>query len=115
MSRIVTFYNLDDVNPLTKKVMNGVEPDGWYPVDIEYSFNLIQSDVEYLVWKISGTDHVFKIQSDILEKIHKDNLRDHFLKTLERFAHHYKNYKELGYADDWKAEYTKKFGDRIIS
>lgn len=114
MSKIITLYDLNSVNPLASQVMRGLEPDGWYPVDIEYSFNF-QTNIEYLVWKIVGTDHVFKIQSDIVEKIHKENIRDHFLKTLERFAYHYKNYKELGYADDWKEEYKKKFGERIIS
>jgi hypothetical protein len=114
MSRIITLYNLEDVNPISQKKMHGLEPDCCYPVDIDYSYNL-ETDIEYLVWKVSGTDHVFKIQADILEKIHKDNIRDHFLKTLERFAHHYKNYKELGYADDWKAKYKNIFGDRIIS
>lgn len=114
MSKIITLYNTNEVNPLSKKIMHGLEPDGWYPVDIEYSYNF-QTSIEYLVWSVVGTDHVFKIQTDILDKIHKDNIRDHFLKTLERFAYHYKNYKELGYADDWKAEYKRKFGDRIIS
>ena len=114
MSKIITLYNLEDVNPISSKEMLGLEPDGWYPVDIEYSYNL-DTNIEFLVWKIKGTDHVFKIQADILEKIHKDNIRDHFLKTLERFAYHYKNYKELGYADDWKEEYKRKFGDRIIT
>lgn len=114
MSKIITLYNTDEVNPLSKRIMHGLEPEGWYPVDIEYSYNL-QTSIEYLVWSVVGTDHVFKIQADILDKIHKDNIRDHFLKTLERFAYHYKNYKELGYADDWKAEYKRKFGNRIIS
>ena len=114
MSKIITLYNLEDVNPMSSKMMHGLEPDGWYPVDIEYSYNY-DTNIEFLVWKIKGTDHVFKIQADILDKIHKDNIRDHFLKTLESFAYHYKNYKELGYADDWKAEYKRKFGDRIIS
>jgi hypothetical protein len=114
MSKIITLYNTSEVNPISKRIMHGLEPDGWYSVDIEYSYNY-QTSIEYLVWSIVGTDHVFKIQADILDKIHKDNIRDHFLKTLERFAYHYKNYKELGYADDWKAEYKRKFGDRIIS
>ena len=114
MSKIITLYNTSEVNPLSKRMMHGLEPEGWYSVDVEYSYNL-QTSIDYLFWSIVWTDHVFKIQADILDKIHKDNIRDHFLKTLERFAYHYKNYKELGYADDWKAEYKRKFGDRIIS
>lgn len=114
MSKIITLYDLNTVNPDSHKVMRGLQPDGWYPLDIEYSFNF-DAGVECLVWRIIGTEHTFKIQADIIDKIHGDNIRDHFLKTLERFALHYKNYQEYGYSDDWKEKYKKEYGDRIIS
>lgn len=114
MPEIITFYDLKDVNPHSKKKMMGVEAEGWYPVDIEYSYNL-DTTIVFLVWKIIGTSHVFSIQSDIVDKIHGENLREHFVKTLERFLHHYNNWKEYGYPDEWKAKYKKEFGDRIKS
>ncbi len=113
MSKIITLYDLNKVNPYSYKVMHGLQPDGWYPVDVEYSYNL-DTKIEYLVWRIAGTEHTFKIQTDIIDKIHGDNIRDHFLKTLERFAIHYKNHTEYGFSDDWKEKYKKEYGDRII-
>ena len=114
MPEIITLYDLNDVNPVARKVMHGVEVDGWYPVDIEYSYNL-QTTIVYLVWKIVGTNHVFTIQADIVDKIHGENVKEHFIKTLERFLEHYHNWKKYGYADDWKEKYKKEFGDRIKS
>jgi hypothetical protein len=114
MSNIVTLYNTKEVNPNGNKVMRGVEVSGWYPVDIEYSWNY-DAGLECLVWKISGTEHTFSIQADIIDKIHGDNIKEHFIQTLERFLEHYNKWQEFGYSEDWKAKYKKEFGERIKS
>lgn len=114
MSRIITLYDHDKINPLTRMVMHGLEPEGWYPLDIEFSFNY-KANIEMLVWQIVGTEHIFKIDSLEVEVLHGKNLKEHFVKSLEVLAQHYHNWKELGYPEKWRAEYTKIFGERIKS
>lgn len=114
MSRIITFYDHNDINPDRRKVIHGLEPKGWYPVDIEYSFNF-KAGVEILVWQIVGTKHIFKIDAVVVDTMHGDNIKEHFIKTLEKLLDHYNNWKEYGYPESWIAEYKKIFGERIIS
>lgn len=114
MSKIVTLYNTKEVNPKATKTMKGVQAEGWYPVDIEYSYNY-DAGLDCLVWRVAGTNHTFTIQADFIERIHGENLREHFIKTLERFLEHYNKWQEFGYAEDWKAKYKKEYGDRIKS
>lgn len=114
MSRIITLYDHNEINPETKKIMRGLEPEGWYPLDIEYSYNFSAGE-EVLMWKIIGTEHVFKIDAVLCDETYGENIREHFIKSLEKFAEHYHNWQQFGYPEKWRAKYTKIFGERIKS
>ena len=114
MSRIITLYDHNKINPDTRRVIHGLEPEGWYPLDVEYSYNFT-AGVEMLLWQVVGTDHTFKIDALIVDSMHGENLKGHFIKALEKFAEHYNNWKELGYPEQWRGKYTKIFGERIKS
>lgn len=112
MSQIITLYDFNDVDPSTMKVEHQLEVPGWYPLDIEYSFNYNGRD-NHLCWRVLGTTHVFKIDKNVIDKVHNGNIREHFTRTLERFREHYIKWQELGYPKEWKEKYMKIFGSRI--
>lgn len=114
MSRIITLYDHNKINPDTRKVMRGLEPEGWYTLDVEYSYNFT-AGLEMLLWQVVGTDHIFQVDALKVDAMHGENLKEHFIKALEKLAEHYHNWKELGYPEQWRAEYTKIFGERIKS
>lgn len=114
MSRIITLYDHEKINPDTRRVIHGLEPEGWYPLDIEYSYNFT-AGVEMLMWQVVGTEHVFKIDALLIDEIHGENFKEHFVKALETLAKHYNNWQEFGYPEEWKAKYKKIFGERIKS
>ncbi len=93
MAHVVTLYDFNDVNPRTKKVEHQLEVSGWYPVDIEYSFNDNGRYVT-LCWKVAGSDHVFSIEPDVIDIAHRGNIREHFQQTLMKFREHYVRWEE---------------------
>lgn len=114
MSRIVTLYDHDKINPDTKRIIHGLEPKGWYPLDIEYSYNFT-AGVEMLLWQVVGTEHTFRVDALLIDQIHGENIKEHFIKALEKLAEHYHNWQQFGYPEQWRAKYTKIFGERIKS
>lgn len=112
MSNVVTLYDFNDVDPRTKKTEYQVEAEGWYPVDIEYSFNDNDRYIS-LCWKIVDTDHVFKIDKQVIDAMHHGNIREHFQQTLVKFREHYLRWEELGYSASWKDHYHSIFGQYI--
>lgn len=92
-----------------------IEIPGWIrPLEIHYgTYNI--SNVQYLIWKIAGSEHSFKIQANIVYKNHlSGNLTEHFSLTLIQFRKDYIEWMKDGFKEDWQKKYYDIFNEFIL-
>jgi len=88
---------------------------GWvYPLTIHYgTYNV--GAAQYILWKIAGTSHTFKVPAKIIFQQHNMEVKDHFILTLKQFRRDYIDWKTEGFPEDWQKQYYDIFNDYIIT
>ena len=89
-----------------------IHPNGWEKIRVTYSVEFF-SGISYLSWKVFGTDHVFRIPSQIVYENHGLDYTSHFLKTLEVFRTDYLQWKEAEFREAWMKNYERQFSNLI--
>lgn len=89
-----------------------VEVEGWKPLTVNYSL-ASKSGISWLYWKISGTDHVFQIQYQIVIQHHGGILKDHFELVLKTFREDYKGWEKQNFPEEWMKKYQDMFQELI--
>jgi hypothetical protein len=90
-----------------------IETEGWVPLKIEYAVRAF-SGISWLFWKVSGTDHVFQIQYQIILLNHAGILKDHLELALKTFRTDYKSWEKTNFQEDWMKNYQRMFQNFII-
>jgi hypothetical protein len=85
---------------------------GWKPLKIEYVIKVISS-VSWVFWRIAETEHVFRIQYQIILTRHGNDLKDHFSLVLETFRNDYKTWEKENFPEEWMKKYQKMYHDLI--
>ncbi len=92
---------------LNKEIL--LEISGWNKLTIEYS-NEIFNGVNYLCWRVKGTNHIFKTTSRTVYEHHGTNVSDHFSLTLQAFREDYLEWTEKVQEAKYNMEkYQKEF------
>jgi hypothetical protein len=103
-------FDLESI-PLEKTL--DLQIEGWKPLTIEYATRAF-SGISWLFWKVSGTDHVFRIQYQLVIQNHAGDLKDHLNLVLTTFRQDYKEWESTGFEQDWMKKYKRMFQDLII-
>lgn len=85
---------------------------GWKPLKVEYVIKVISS-VSWVFWRITGTEHVFRIQYQIILTRHGNDLKDHFSLVLETFREDYKNWEKEEFPEEWMKKYRDMYQSLI--
>jgi hypothetical protein len=91
-----------------------LEVPGWKNLCVEYTFRAY-SGISWLLWKVSGTDHIFQIQHQIVLAKHGADVKDHFILALETFREDYLTWKEEQFSEPWMQKYQMMFSNLIQS
>lgn len=102
-----------DINSLQNLQTINILVDGWVnPLEISYgiySFGISS----YILWKIKGAEHTFKVPSKIVYQHHNDKVEEHFKLTLEKFREDYIDWAKNGFTEDWQKRYYNIFNKFI--
>lgn len=85
-----------------------IETEGWVPLVIEYTTRAF-SGVSWLFWKVSGTDHVFQIQYQMILMNHAGDLKEAIELALKTFRADYKTWEKMDFQEEWMKRYQKMF------
>ena len=96
---------------LDKKI--DAEIPGWEKLIIEYGFRAY-SGISWLIWRVSGTEHLFQIQHQVVITRHGVDLLDHFILTLQTFREDYKEWERDGFSEEWMKKYHQQFNKLIL-
>jgi|688.fasta_scaffold165048_3 hypothetical protein len=89
-----------------------LEVPGWENLCVEYVYRAY-SGISWLLWKVSGTDHVFQIQHQTILTHHGVDIKEHFSLTLETFRKDYLDWKAEEFPEEWMKKYQKMFEKMI--
>jgi len=92
-----------------------IDVPGWVsPLTIHYGIYSVGA-AQYILWKIAGTSHTFRVPAKIVFQQHNLEIKEHFILTLKQFRKDYINWKNEGFPEDWQKEYYNIFSDYIIT
>ena len=83
-----------------------------YILTIEYGYFKI-SKALYLVWRVRGTDHVFRIPLKDVTMYCRGDYPKHFIDTLLKFRDDLIIWENGGLSDEWMRDYWEQFEDLI--
>jgi hypothetical protein len=89
-----------------------LEIEGWNHVTIEYGLKAY-SGISLLYWKVSGTEHIFQIQYQIVLQQHGGQLKEHFELVLKVFREDYKKWESQNFPEEWMKKYQQMFQELI--
>ena len=101
-----------DFSQLTGKGSFGMEVPNWVPLTIEYGYDRI-SLATYFFWRISGTQHTFRINYNDLMTETNVNLEEHISTFLKGFRNDYLTWARDGFSVDWMREYHREYRNFI--
>jgi hypothetical protein len=89
-----------------------LEIPGWEKICVEYTYRAY-SGISWLLWKVSGTDHIFQIQHQMILTRHGADIKEHFTLALEVFREDYLSWGEEGFPETWMQKYKTMFNSLI--
>lgn len=93
-----------------------IQPTGWVPIEIEYGLRRYgASDRMELCWRVSGTEHVFRINLELFYEDSSGDYEKHFTKVLEIFRKDYLDWWKIGFKEEWMQKYKRQFGKYIYT
>lgn len=97
---------ISDGFELDKKIE--VEADGWKSLTIEYTTRVF-SGISWLYWRISGTEHIFHIQYQLIISNHAGSLTEHFQLVLKTFLEDYRQWEIEDFPLEWMRRYKEMY------
>jgi len=97
-----------DLDKIVFEKKISIEVNGWHQIEIEYSIRAF-SGISWLLWRVSGTSHIFQIQYQIVLTKHQGILIDHFRLVLETFLEDYKQWQKEETQEAWMINYLTMF------
>lgn len=88
-------------------------PNWIYPLRITYGL-LKLSFGKFLVWKVNGTDKVFRVELKLVTAKHSSNYTDHFILTLTEMRKDIIEWINQGLPEEYMKYYYKQYKDMII-
>lgn len=103
---------IKDFSELTGRGSFDIEIPKWLPVTIEYGYSYVGTN-PMLYWRISGTQHTFKISLHEIMEHTQGNFEKHISEFLQSFRKEYLGWAKQGFPVEWMREYHQEYRELI--